>query len=348
MKLSLARLLPLTVLGTLVIVACSGANPQQVQGDIPPPAPKPTPNVDASVPDVGSDSDQPDVFQPPSCVPEDNASFCGRNGKQCGQFSATDNCGELRSVQVCGVCGNKEICSINTCKDAPVDCVPDTNVVLCSKLGKQCGSVSVLFDNCGKPRTIPDCGVCILPATCSPENVCAAPVCVPEADATFCARTGKNCGVLAAPGLTDNCGSLRVPNCDVAGPTACSDGWLGKGWSCTNNVCIPAPVSFTCTASQAGITYNYHLVVTALGAGTATADINNMNGQLGQGSAVFPVGAPNGAFAPVQVLPPNPVAGNGAFLFEINKGTNQVNMHAAPSVGGAFVVFGPTLPCVVN
>jgi hypothetical protein len=51
-----------------------------------------------------------DLPVPASCVPESNASFCGRLAKDCGSVSGTDNCGAARTVSSCGSCVAPESC----------------------------------------------------------------------------------------------------------------------------------------------------------------------------------------------------------------------------------------------
>ncbi len=60
--------------------------------------------------------------------------------------------------------------------DAPeAGCVPETDTAFCTRLGKNCGSVTGT-DNCQLPRTV-NCGACTLPQNCGgggKVNVCAA------------------------------------------------------------------------------------------------------------------------------------------------------------------------------
>lgn len=88
-------------------------------------------------------------------------------------------------------------------------CVPETDAVLCARLGKNCESL-VAGDNCGVNRTVITCGDCVAPLSCGATmpNVCG---CVVETDAMFCARLGKSCGPVAD---FDNCGNARsVASC---------------------------------------------------------------------------------------------------------------------------------------
>src|SRR6185369_1383160 len=53
-------------------------------------------------------------------------------------------------------------------------CTPESNTSFCSRLGKNCGSVTAA-DNCGQTRTVSSCGSCTSPQTCGgggTANVC--------------------------------------------------------------------------------------------------------------------------------------------------------------------------------
>jgi hypothetical protein len=51
-----------------------------------------------------------DMTPSASCVPESNATFCGRRAFNCGPFTGTDNCGNQRTVSNCGVCVSPATC----------------------------------------------------------------------------------------------------------------------------------------------------------------------------------------------------------------------------------------------
>ena len=56
-------------------------------------------------------------------------------------------------------------------------CSPESNPQFCSRLGKNCGTVSGT-DNCGAARTVQSCGTCSSPQTCGgggTPNVCGTP-----------------------------------------------------------------------------------------------------------------------------------------------------------------------------
>jgi peptidoglycan/xylan/chitin deacetylase (PgdA/CDA1 family) len=170
----------------------------------------------------------PNVCGGEACVPEADASFCSRLGKNCGSVTGNDNCGVSRTVESCGSCVAPQTCGgtgiPNVCGEA---CVPESNATFCARLGKNCGTVSGT-DNCGAGRNV-SCGSCVAPETCGgagTPNVCG--ICPAESDAAFCARLGKNCGSFSG---TDNCGAARTASCGTCtAPATCS----------ASNVCTSA------------------------------------------------------------------------------------------------------------
>ena len=119
----------------------------------------------------------------------------------------------------------------------PPECTSESNATFCSRLGKNCGSVSGT-DNCGAARTA-TCGTCTSPQTCGgggTANVCGSPACTSESNATFCTRLAKNCGSVTG---TDNCGNSRTAGCgSCVSPKTCGGGG-------TANVCGAAPTTPT-------------------------------------------------------------------------------------------------------
>ncbi|HXU82477.1 MAG TPA: hypothetical protein VN914_13840, partial [Polyangia bacterium] len=110
-------------------------------------------------------------------------------------------------------------------------CTPESNATFCSRLGKNCGSVTGA-DNCGTNRTVSSCGTCTSPQTCGgggTPNRCGGGSCTPESNSAFCSRLGKNCGSVTG---TDNCGVSRtVSSCgSCTSPATCGGGG-------TPNVC---------------------------------------------------------------------------------------------------------------
>jgi len=110
-------------------------------------------------------------------------------------------------------------------------CTAESNTAFCSRLGKNCGSVTA-NDNCGTSRTVSSCGTCTSPQTCAgggTANVCGGSTCTAESNTAFCSRLGKSCGSVTA---NDNCGTSRtVSSCGTcASPQTCAGGG-------TANVC---------------------------------------------------------------------------------------------------------------
>jgi hypothetical protein len=80
----------------------------------------------------------------------------------------------------------------------PPTCIAETNAAFCSRLGKECGSVTAA-DNCGTVRTVAICG------TCS-SGTCTNNVCTSSGTGTtyYLAPTGKdtNAGTIGSPWFT--------------------------------------------------------------------------------------------------------------------------------------------------
>jgi hypothetical protein len=164
------------------------------------------------------------------CSAETDAEFCARFGKNCGAFGGIDNCNAMRGVSTCGTCsimGEKCGASVpNVC--GPPVCIPESDARFCKRYGRNCGPLAEV-DNCNGRREVADCGVCVAPQTCGVESkgVCG---CIPESDASLCARVGRTCGVLEA---IDNCGAKRyVQDC---GTCTGASNICGMGGTCTCN-----------------------------------------------------------------------------------------------------------------
>lgn len=162
------------------------------------------------------------------CSTESNAAFCARQGKSCGPVSAPDSCGVARSVD-CGSCtapgncgggGTPGVCG------SPCSTPPEP-AAFCSRLGKNCGTLS---DGCGGRV---DCGTCAAGTSCGAggtPNVCGSGTCTPETDRSFCQRLGKNCGTVTD---FDNCDRSRTVGCgSCSHPTLCGEGPV-SGTCCT-------------------------------------------------------------------------------------------------------------------
>ncbi len=103
------------------------------------------------------------------CAAESDDQFCSRLDWECGNVSGLDNCGTTRSIASCGVCLTNQTCVEGRCLNY---CKPETNARMCSRLGKECGSIDAQ-DNCGKRRIVGGCGECGKDQACS-QNTCVA------------------------------------------------------------------------------------------------------------------------------------------------------------------------------
>ena len=116
----------------------------------------------------------------------------------------SDNCDELGSGYITRNCGSSTCdlyssCSWNTVYGTcETSCVAETNTLFCSRLGKECGSVTD-NDNCGDLRTVTSCG------TCTGEDECVNGVCTCVPDCV-----GKECG---DDGCGDVCGTCAAGDC---------------------------------------------------------------------------------------------------------------------------------------
>ena len=74
-------------------------------------------------------------------------------------------------------------------------CAPETDAAFCSRLGKNCGSVTD-NDNCGNSRTVSSCGSCVSPNTCGgggTPNVCGAGTTTDRTEGGTVSATGTAC-----------------------------------------------------------------------------------------------------------------------------------------------------------
>ena len=163
----------------------------------------------------------------------------------------SDNYDELGSGYITRNCGSSTCdlhwsCSWNdvygTCETS---CVAETNAVFCSRLGKECGSVTA-NDNCGDSKTV-NCGTCTSPEICS-SGVCGC-------TAKTCASLGiYNCGIWDdGCGGTVNCGTCTLPEICSSGLCECIADCDGKecGSDGCGGVCkgVDNGMSQACTAT---------------------------------------------------------------------------------------------------
>ena len=211
------------------------------------------------------------------CVPESDAIFCSRYGKNCGELTETDNCGTSRTVASCGTCASTQTCDSNVCTECPspqlvclnvccalgdicdevtLDCCTQPNdQQFCHDNDKWCGIYSGV-DICGKTRTDAVCGDCPSTFTCdTPNNQC-----IPcETGGPVCGNDCCDDGDVCYP--ADTCCS-KVTNCagkcggdDGCGGT-CPDECTERGYACVANTCTCATVEcgasllYCCSGSQ--------------------------------------------------------------------------------------------------
>jgi hypothetical protein len=155
-------------------------------------------------------SGTPNVCGVSGCTPETDAALCQAAKKNCDAPKLVDNCQQTRWPS-CGSCTPPDTCggggSPNVCGTG---CVSESDAAFCTRLGKDCDSVTDL-DDCGQSRTA-DCGTCPINQQCGAKvpNVCGSTTCVPETDPTFCGQYGKDCDSYQN---IDNCGSPRTAAC---------------------------------------------------------------------------------------------------------------------------------------
>ena len=117
---------------------------------------------------------------------------------------------------------------------AVTTCTPESNTAFCSRLGKNCGTVSGT-DNCGDPRTVTSCGTCTSPQVCGASNVCQAP-------------SGNQYTYFEA-----EAGTRTLPLVTFADPAASNGQVIWSGTSGSNSV-VPTDghATFTFTVTTAG------------------------------------------------------------------------------------------------
>jgi hypothetical protein len=107
-------------------------------------------------------------------------------------------------------------------------CTAETNTAFCSRLGKNCGSVTGT-DNCGQSRTVSSCGTCTSPQTCGgggTQNVCGS-----ASTSCWTAYSKASCGSYAL-------GTKVSRN--------------GRNWECTNGNCANCSWQTTCEPGNTG------------------------------------------------------------------------------------------------
>ena len=129
------------------------------------------------------------------------------NGQTCATRLGTGYTGTLSCTSSCTF--NTNLC-VNSC-------TPETNTAFCTRLNKNCGSVTAL-DNCGISRTV-NCGTCTSPQTCNVTNMCSCSV------TSYTPALNTFCG---SRSVTTNCGTTVT----MTGTLSCV-----SPQTCINNVC---------------------------------------------------------------------------------------------------------------
>jgi hypothetical protein len=103
-----------------------------------------------------------------ACVPENNAGFCARLGKNCGQVNGTDNCGTFRSVSSCGSCSPPQYCNgggTGVCGGNAAPCAPTYAKAKCTTYVK---NTRVSFGGRNWSCITHDCANCGASDNCAP------------------------------------------------------------------------------------------------------------------------------------------------------------------------------------
>jgi hypothetical protein len=167
------------------------------------------------------------------CTAETDAQLCSRVSKNCGSVTGADNCGTSRTVSSCGSCTSPNTCggggTANVCGKPA--CTPETDAQFCSRVGKNCGSVTGA-DNCGTSRTVSSCGSCTSPNTCGgggTANVCGsnAPACQPAYAQNMCLTYFQSVKV-SRNGHNWLCSNGNCANCATF--ASCAPGGTGCPW----------------------------------------------------------------------------------------------------------------------
>jgi cysteine-rich repeat protein len=146
-----------------------------------------------------------------ACVPETNARFCTRLGKQCGSVTASDNCGTSRTVN-CGTCGTTSCSYPNTVGSCSNSCSPLGKCNVCTpscscKTGYNDCDSNILngCETLGPCVTVPVCGNSIRESgeTCDDGNTVSRDGCSSTCQ-TECIPVQEICD----DGLDNDCDGL--------------------------------------------------------------------------------------------------------------------------------------------
>ncbi len=109
-----------------------------------------------------------------ACISNCTGKQCGDDGcgGRCGTCSGTNSkCNSVGQCKQCLInsdCPSGQTCNANW--QCVANCTAETNTAFCSRLGKNCNSVTA-NDNCGTSRKV-NCGTCTSPQTCNSTGQC--------------------------------------------------------------------------------------------------------------------------------------------------------------------------------
>src|SRR6202171_6274492 len=181
--------------------------------------------------------------------------------------------------------------SVSLSAQSVAACAPESNVAFCTRVGKNCGSVTAL-DNCGTSRTVASCGTCAGVQTCSGAGV--ANVCGTPTFAVTVTLAGAGSGTVTSIPAGINCSTgtclARFDSGSTVTLTATpgsSSLFIGFSGACTGQTC-----SFTNLSAAKDVAATF----SSLGQWTCRASMPTARG----GEAV---GAAGGALYVVEGVP---------------------------------------------
>ena len=156
-----------------------------------------------------------DTPKVPCSYYNNNELWCGYQREYCSWSSL---CQGTPSVS----CGGLGQTTCNSRLGCTWSCTPESNGAFCSRLNKNCGSVTA-NDNCGSSRTV-NCGSCTLPNTCqSGQCVCVDEEISITCGSDVCGNKINNCG------QSVSCGSCSGGEVCISG--VCSANLTGAYWT---------------------------------------------------------------------------------------------------------------------
>ncbi len=183
-----------------------------------------------------------------SCTAESNASFCARQGRNCGSVTGVDNCGNSRTVSSCGSCASGQTCGgggfPNICGTSGSGGTGGACATAYSQSSCQTYSIGTVVSFGGKNWT------------------CVGGNCANCANVAGCAPGGTDCPWGEVWDDTGTCGSGGGggSTCATAyANSACLTYYAGKvvsrnghNWTCSNGNCMNCANYTTCEPGSSG------------------------------------------------------------------------------------------------